>query len=73
MGREHLRTPDTDVLALRSRVTQLFQQALPDPFDRAFFDNAMNEANAQGLNWIEGLEYTVAKRRSRLQAAGVRH
>lgn len=51
------------------RVMALFGQALPTETDRAAFEGHMNEANARGLNWIQGLEYAAAQRGTR-RAAG---
>ena len=53
---------DNDVVALSTRVLQLFQQALPDPNDRSLFDRLMTEARNKGLTWLEGLEYTARNR-----------
>lgn len=63
MGREHYKTPDEDVAAEFDRVCQLFQLALGKPSDRVLFDSLMGEASANGLNWIQGLEYVVRHRR----------
>ena len=64
MSREHLRTPDEFMAVEFGRVMLLFGQALPNESDRASFERLMNEANAKGLNWIQGLEYAAAQRRS---------
>ena len=66
MSRENLRTPDDFMVAEFGRVMRLFGQALPTEADRTTFERLMNEANALGLNWIEGLEYAAARRRPRL-------
>ena len=64
MGRELFRTPDEEVSAEFNRVCQLFQLALGKPSDRVLFDSLMSEANANGLNWIQGLEYVIRHRPS---------
>lgn len=66
MTRERYKTPDGDVSAEFQRVCQLFQQALPGPSDRFLFDCLMNEASNLGLNWVDGLQYVV-ERRKRLE------
>lgn len=62
MAREQYRTPDEDVVTEFERVSQLFRLALGKPSDRVLFDSLMTEANAQGLNWVQGLEYVVERR-----------
>ena len=63
MAREQYRTPDEDVAAEFERVSQLFRLALGKPSDRLLFDSLMSEASAQGLNWVQGLEYVIEQRR----------
>lgn len=62
MNREHLRTPDEFVAVEFARVMRLFGQALPTDADRTSFERLTKEASANGLNWIEALEYVAAKR-----------
>lgn len=47
-----------------SRHRELLPQALPNAADTVLFDRLMAEARAQGLNWMEGLEYVIERRRS---------
>jgi len=63
MAREQYRTADEDVAAEFERVSQLFRLALGKPSDRLLFDSLMTEASEQGLNWVQGLEYVIEKRR----------
>lgn len=63
MAREQYKTPDEDVAAEFERISQLFRLALGKPSDRVLFDSLMTEANAQGMNWVQGLEYVVERRR----------
>ena len=64
MGREQFRTPDEDVAAEFDRVCQLFRLALGKPSDRVLFDSLMVEASEQGLNWVQGLEYVIQRRKA---------
>lgn len=63
MHRDHLKTPDEDVVAELQRVTVLFQLALPDSGSRLTFDHLMNEAAARGMDWVNALEYVIEQRR----------
>lgn len=63
MAREQYRTPDEDVAAEFERVSQLFRLALGKSSDRLLFDSLMGEASEKGLNWVQGLEYVIEKRR----------
>ncbi len=63
MAREQYRTPDEDVAAEFERVSQLFRLALGRPSDRVLFDSLMGEASEKGLNWVQGLEYVIERRR----------
>ncbi|MGI4827876.1 MAG: hypothetical protein ACRYFU_06775 [Janthinobacterium lividum] len=47
-----------------SRHRELLPQALPNAADTVLFDRFMAEARAQGLTWIQGLEYVIERRRS---------
>lgn len=47
-----------------SRHRELLPRALPNAADTRQFDRWMAEARANGLNWIEGLEYVIERRRS---------
>ena len=49
-----------------SRHRELLPRALPNAADTRLFDRLMAEARAQGLTWIEGLEYVIECRRSLL-------
>ena len=62
MGREQYKTPDADVAAEFDRVCSLFRSALGQPSDRVLFESLMGEANAHGLDWVQGLEYVIEKR-----------
>ncbi len=63
MAREQYKTPDEDVAAEFERVSQLFRLALGKPSDRVLFDSLMAEANSKGMNWVQGLEYVIDRRR----------
>ncbi len=63
MAREQYRTPDEDVAVEFERVSQLFRLALGKPSDRVLFDSLMAEASERGLNWVQGLEFVIEKRR----------
>ena len=56
------RMPPEDVTALRGHVFELCKAALPDPADRTLFIQLMGEASANGLGWIESLEYVAVHR-----------
>ena len=62
MGLEQYRLPNEDVANLSNRILQLFQRALPDPSDRSLYERFMTEAHAQGLTWLQSLEYVAARR-----------
>ncbi len=62
MGREQYKTPDEDVTSEFDRVCKLFQLALGKPSDRMLFESLMGEANEQGMNWVQGLEYVIERR-----------
>lgn len=64
MDRAILKTPQRDVLATQQHVLELLREAAPRRKDRALFVHLMNEASANGLTWIEALEFVVACRRS---------
>lgn len=68
MGREQYKTPDEDVTSEFDRVCQLFQLALGKPSDRMLFESLMGEANEQGMNWIQGLEYVIERRETNVHA-----
>ena len=67
MNREHYRTPDTEIEAHREQLWQLCREALPSPAEHTLFIRLMNEAGAKGLNWVEGLEFVVERRRAARQ------
>lgn len=67
MGREQFRTPDEDVAAEFDRVCQLFRLAMGKPSDRVLFDSLMVEASEQGMNWVQGLEYVIQRRKANIQ------
>ena len=62
MQRHHLRTPDEYMVVEFERVMRLFGQALPSEASRASFEQLTMEASAQGLNWVQALEYVAAMR-----------
>ena len=62
MGPDTQRIPKEDVIALCTRVLQLYRQAMPDPGDPSRFNRLMHEARTKGLTWIEGLEYAAGQR-----------
>lgn len=64
MDRGILKTPEQDVLATQHYVLQLLNELVPIRRDRSLFAHLMNEASANGLTWIEALEFVVACRRS---------
>ena len=66
MGREALRTSDEFMAVEFERVMRLFGQALPTESSRSSFDRLTREASAQGLNWVQALEYVAARRSPRL-------
>ncbi len=45
---------------------ELLGKAIPDPADTTLFNRLMAEARAQGMTWMDGLEYVIHKRRSLL-------
>jgi hypothetical protein len=49
-----------------ARANQLLKDACPTREDRDFFGACMGLAKAQGMSWVEGLEYTVRCRRASL-------
>jgi hypothetical protein len=63
MERFYRHTTDEELAAEFGRVKDLFDSALHGPADRAAFCTMMNEASAQGLNWVQALEYVVRQRR----------
>ncbi len=63
MAREQYKTPDEDVAAEFERVSQMFRLALGKPSDRVLFDSLMAEASSKGMNWVQGLEYVIERRR----------
>lgn len=62
MGRNQYRTSDEDVAAEFDRVCQLFRMAMGKPSERLLFESMMGEANARGLNWVQGLEFVLGQR-----------
>ena len=67
MKRDQFKTPEEDVTAEFDRVCRLFRLALGEPSDRVLFDALMAEASAQGMNWVQGLEYVVKQRQEKVK------
>ena len=49
-----------------NRHRELLGEALPNPADTSLFNRLMAEARAQGMTWMDGLEYIISKRRAML-------
>lgn len=62
MSRERYRTSDEGMVEEFGRVVQLIQEAHTRVPNKTTFVRLMNEANGEGLNWIEALEYVIARR-----------
>lgn len=66
LDRNQYRTSEEELAAEFGRVLTLFNEALARTGDGSLFRFLMNEASAKGLNWVEGLEYVVSRRRGSL-------
>jgi hypothetical protein len=63
MLRVDMSNPDLSREEMLEQQRRLYTEACPRPEDTPFFNHCMALAKAQGLSWMEGLEFVVRCRR----------